>query len=244
MRPHRRYRNGFVERGSQVTRLEAFVDAAFAFAVTLLAISIDEIPANAEELILALKGIPAYTASFAVVALLWWEHNRWSRHYGLDDGLSIFLSLVYVALAMVFVYPLKIMFSAMFVWLSDGWLPSAYQIRTLEDLRLMFVIYAVALSSIGIVQVALLYSAWRQRDALGLDELERLLTLRELYASLLMPLFAMLSLLLALNLRPGLPDYLYGLPGMVYFGLFGQWLVALYRGSDERRLRAELGLQS
>ncbi|MCB1643573.1 MAG: DUF1211 domain-containing protein, partial [Xanthomonadales bacterium] len=49
----------YVERGQQVTRLEAFVDAAFAFALTMLVISIDEIPGNRAELVQALKGVPA-----------------------------------------------------------------------------------------------------------------------------------------------------------------------------------------
>ncbi len=52
-----RHADGFLDRGSQVTRLEAFVDAAFAFAVTMLVISIDQIPRDRGELTEALKGI-------------------------------------------------------------------------------------------------------------------------------------------------------------------------------------------
>src|SRR3546814_7073413 len=47
-----RMADGFVHRGRQVTRLETFVDAAFAFAVTLLVISIDEIPDSRAALVL------------------------------------------------------------------------------------------------------------------------------------------------------------------------------------------------
>ncbi len=35
--------NGFRQRGMQMTRLETFTDAAFAFAVTLLVISVDDV---------------------------------------------------------------------------------------------------------------------------------------------------------------------------------------------------------
>jgi uncharacterized membrane protein len=52
-----------------MTRLETFTDAAFAFAVTLLAVSIDEIPNDYESLLLALKGTPAFAASFALLLL-------------------------------------------------------------------------------------------------------------------------------------------------------------------------------
>ena len=47
--------DGFRERGANVTRFEAFVDAAFAFAVTLLVISLDGMPASISELMDALK---------------------------------------------------------------------------------------------------------------------------------------------------------------------------------------------
>ena len=58
----RRMPDGFLERGAQVTRLEAFVDAAFAFAVTLLVISLDAIPDSIPALMVAMKGVPAFAA--------------------------------------------------------------------------------------------------------------------------------------------------------------------------------------
>ena len=62
------------ERGDKVTRLEAFVDAAFAFAVTLLVIAGDSIPSSIAELQAAIKQIPAYAASFALIMRFWLSH--------------------------------------------------------------------------------------------------------------------------------------------------------------------------
>src|SRR5690606_32797830 len=90
------------DRGREVTRIEAFVDAAFAFAVTLLVISFDAIPDSAEALVEALKGVPAFAASFALLAMLWWTHADWSRRFGLDDGRSVLLSLLMVFLVLVY----------------------------------------------------------------------------------------------------------------------------------------------
>jgi uncharacterized membrane protein len=62
---------GFRIRGVQATRVDAFVDAAFAFAVTLLVVSIGRVPTTVAELQLALRGVPAFAASFFVIARLW-----------------------------------------------------------------------------------------------------------------------------------------------------------------------------
>ncbi len=235
-----RHPDGFVDRGAQVTRLEAFVDAAFAFALTMLVISIDQIPENRAELIDALKGVPAFAASFAVLAMFWWDHNRWSRRFGLDDGWSVFFSLVYVFLAMVYIYPLKALFSAMFGWLSGGWLPSDYAIGELADLQFMYQVYAVAFASMGLVGVALNLRAWQLRDTIGLDALERLALKRVLLAGCTLPVFALLSFALATGLRAGASELAYALPGLAYFGLNVQFLVRLYGRAEEARLRADL----
>ena len=238
----RRRSDGFLERGHQVTRLEAFVDAAFAFAVTLLAISIDQVPGNREELIAAIKGIPAFALSFVVITLLWYEHNQWSRRFGLDDGPTIFISLLFVGLILVYVYPLKMMFSSMWWWLTDGWLPTSLAFGSVADLQLMFIFNGIAFAALGLVLMALRWHALRCADRIGLDALERILLRRELLGSLFLPAAAAISLLLTVDLGNNLPGWRYGLPGMVYFIVFGQVLLLFWRRTEERRLRIELGL--
>ena len=44
-------KGGFRLRGTQMTRMETFCDAAFAFAMTMLVISIDRIPRDYMELV-------------------------------------------------------------------------------------------------------------------------------------------------------------------------------------------------
>ena len=109
-----RMADGFLHRGRQVTRLEAFVDAAFAFAVTLLVISIDAIPDSREALVVALKAVPSFAACFAMIAMFWAAHARWSRRYGFDDAASTTLSLLLVFVVLVYVYPLRLQFGVFF----------------------------------------------------------------------------------------------------------------------------------
>lgn len=92
-------------RGLEMTRTETFTDAAFAFALTLLVVSIDSIPASYAELLDAVQGIPAFGLSCALLFLFWYGHWNWSRRYGLEDFPSIALSFLLVFVVLCYVYP-------------------------------------------------------------------------------------------------------------------------------------------
>jgi uncharacterized membrane protein len=204
------------DRGREVTRIEAFVDAAFAFAVTLLVISFNALPDSAEALLQALKGVPAFAASFALLAMLWWTHADWSRRYGLDDGRSVLLSLLLVFLVLVYVYPLRIIFTAFFGWISHGWLPVGIAIDSTRDLQLLFTAYAVAWTTLGFVVVALYRHAWRLRDVLGLDRAERVHLRGAIAAQWMIPATGTLALsVLAVTALLGAPS-LAGMSGFAY----------------------------
>lgn len=225
------------ERGREVTRIEAFVDAAFAFAVTLLVISFDKIPDSVPALVLALKGVPAFAASFALLAWIWWSHAAWSRRYGLDDGRSVLLSLLLVFLVLVYVYPLRLIFSSFFDFLSRGWLHSPLQVRNPAELRAMFVAYALAWTTLGCVVVALYRHAWRQRDALALDRAERIELRGQLAAHAMIPVTGVVALAwIALVSLLGVPQ-LSAFSGFAY-GLMS--FTGLVVARAERR--ASLGL--
>src|SRR3546814_2568670 len=178
-----RMADGFVHRGRQVTRLETFVDAAFAFAVTLLVISIDEIPDSRAALVLALKAVPSFAACFAMIAMFWAAHARWSRRYGFDDAASTTLSLLLVFVVLVYVYPLRLQFGVFFAWVTGGWLPSPMRIKSAADVGFMFLVYGLAFAMMSLCMLGLYAHAWRRRDAVGLDAGERARTAGELARS-------------------------------------------------------------
>ena len=65
--------DGFRRRGREVSRVEAFSDAAFAFAITLLVVSL-EAPHSFNDMMNVLRGLPAFAACFAILVYLWYGH--------------------------------------------------------------------------------------------------------------------------------------------------------------------------
>lgn len=207
-----------VERGDKVTRLEAFVDAAFAFAVSLLVIAGDEIPRSVEALVVATKSIPTYAASFLLIMRFWTGHTEWSRRFGLDDPVSRRLSLLLVFLVLIFVYPLKMVFASFFDVLSSGALPANFVIRELVELPRLFIIFGIAFGSMGVVMTLLYWHAWRSRTALALSPVECIQCRTELLICLAVPITALLSIAIAINLPVRRETGLwFGLPGYIYF---------------------------
>lgn len=162
-------------RGHDMTRIETFTDAAFAFAVTLLVISIDAVPASVPGLVAVLEQVPAFALSFLQLTLFWHAHWKWSRRYGLEDFPSVALSLLLVFVVLVYVYPLRVMFSLLVAWLSRGRLGDA-TLGSMAELNQIFLIYGIGFCAMNLIIVFLYQHALRRGDALGLSALERLET--------------------------------------------------------------------
>ncbi|HEY1582521.1 MAG TPA: TMEM175 family protein [Chthoniobacterales bacterium] len=203
---------GFRLRGLEMTRLESFVDAAFAFAVTMLVIAGQQVPDNAVTLLRAFKNVPAFAASIAILAIFWRGHWLWSRRFGLEDTSSIWISWALIFTMLIYVYPLKLIFGGMFYALSYGSVGAPLAVPTGQG-RALFALYAVGFGALSLEILLLNLHAWRRRTALRLNEYEQRLT-REQLASWSIPLtLGLASLLLAL-FSP--PDYI-AWSGWIYF---------------------------
>ena len=210
---------GVRQRGEQVTRLETFVDAAFAFAVTLLVVSFDAMPSSFAELYDALRRLPAFLAGFAILALFWHGHHRFSRNFGLEDGTIVFLSLALVAATMFYVYPLRMVMSAAMTFFTGGWAPSEFRVQDMTEFRLIFVIYGVGFAVLASIIAWMNLHALRKAEFLQLDAAERLAAESEVALNLVLIACASLSVAAAWLIPPHI-GWLQALPGMVY-GLLG-----------------------
>src|SRR4029453_12878424 len=129
---------GFRLRGMEMTRLETFIGAAFAFAISMLVIAANQVPDNIEELLGALRHVPAFVASVFVFGIFWGGHWKWSGRCGLEDCVSIFISWAMLATILIYIYPLRPVFGSMWFFLTDGRVGQPLGARSDAQARALF----------------------------------------------------------------------------------------------------------
>src|SRR2546421_12027938 len=104
--------HGFRLRGMQMTRLETFMDAAFAFAISMLVIAAQQIPDNIQALLAAFKNVPTFICSIAVLGIYWRGHLFLGRGYGVGGGGFFLVGWVMVFYYLIFFYSPKTNFGS------------------------------------------------------------------------------------------------------------------------------------
>jgi uncharacterized membrane protein len=214
------YEKHFRWRAGEITRLEGFSDAVFAFAVTLLVVSL-EVPKTFAELQLVMKGFVAFGICFASLALVWKEHTIFFRRYGLQTPYVVFLNCVLLFLILFFVYPLKFLFSFLVGEFTGGRLAISHldePVLLESQVPQLMSMYGLGLAAVYFIFVLLYLYAYRRRSELELNEVEIFITKHALLDHLAILSIALLSTSLALTL----PLKISGLSGMFY------WLIPIY----------------
>jgi uncharacterized membrane protein len=224
-----------------MTRTETFTDAAFAFAVTLLVISIDAVPATVAELRTALAGVPAFAVSFALLWLFWYAHWQWSRRFGLEDLPTILLSFALVFVMLSYVYPMKFLATLAIRFFSRD-AAAGTMLDDAAQLYYLFAIYGAGFVTMALLIVALNAHAFRKRDELLLDAYERYQTKAEVWGWCIVAGVGVASIVLALTTDP--PES-YGdivWPGWIYM-LLAVMMPAygVVTGRRAQRLRTQEG---
>ena len=158
-----------------MTRVETFADAAFAFAVTLLVISVDHVPRTFDELIVALKSVPIFVFASAQIFIFWTAHRNWSRVYGIDDHVAVILTLLLVVSLLVMVFPLRIVYGFGASDITNGWIPASFPLDReiwVDQIRLVFIVFGVSWGWLSGVVVAMFVYALKKQDDLDVNEAE------------------------------------------------------------------------
>jgi uncharacterized membrane protein len=222
---------GFRFRGHEVRRIEAFSDAVFAFAVTLLIVSL-EVPKNFEELMVTIRGFFAFGVSFVLLMIIWYEQNIFFRRYGLDDLKTVVLNCILIFLVLFYVYPLKFLFTLIFnnqIYGSSG---SPFVISQ-NDLPKLMVIYGLGYLLIYLLFAIMYLHALKMKTELDLTTGEIFETKTKLYKSYILIVIGIISIITAISVPPNNA----GLAGLIYV-LIGPSLTIFY--SRRSRLKRRL----
>ena len=223
----------------EVSRVEGFSDAVFAFAITLLVVSL-EVPKTYHELMTAIRGFPTFAVCFALLFQVWWRHYRFFRTYDLEDTYVIAWTGVLLFVVLFYVYPLKFLWSVAFSPIEGRRITDA--IITTAQVPALFTIYGAGVIAVFSILALLHRHAYRLRDRLELSPETVLDTRERICSNIGVASVGALSIAVALLCQQFAPN-LIGVAGYVYC-LIGvvEWRIGVHHGHEREKLREPIAV--
>jgi uncharacterized membrane protein len=224
-------KNNIEWRSHEPSRLETFSDAVFAFAVTLIIVSL-EVPKSFDELFETMKGTLSFAVCFAALFQIWNNQNIFFRRYGLNDPRTVALNGILLFVVLIYAYPLKFLASLLFsnnTYMLNG--HAHEMIRTIQTPALML-IYGTGFTVINLLFFLMYANAKRQSEELELNAKEIFETETIIYLNLICAAIGIIAMLLVWLLPleyAGFSGFFYSLLGFAYWIWFG------YRGKKGRK---------
>jgi uncharacterized membrane protein len=194
-------------RGGDISRLEGLTDSVFAVALTLLIVRTD-VPDDMDALLSSFRELPAFAACFALFVMLWYYHFQFHRRFGLENLYTIFLNVCLLFLILFYAFPTKFLFSKLSrQWFFDE--PGGLQ----ADGEVLMIFYSGGVLGIFTLYTLMHLHAWKHREVLELNEVERHLTCTTIREHVIHVGVALASLALALLGQGPLSGLIYFLVG-------------------------------
>jgi uncharacterized membrane protein len=193
-------------RGHEITRIEAFSDAVFAFAVTLLIMSL-EVPHDYEELAKDLGFILPFGICFGITMMVWYQQNMFFRRFGLHDFVTIALNGVLLFSVLVYMFPLKFLIGSTF--------QQGFNVHTPQQAANIFSLYSGGFACFYLLFTLMYINAYFKRHTLNLTDGEAFAALSNVYSHLSIAIVSIISVVIAMVWGPLDGKYL-GYAGMSY----------------------------
>jgi uncharacterized membrane protein len=218
--------DGIKWRSHEPSRIETFSDAAFAFALTLIIVSI-EVPKTFDDLMETMKGTLSFALCFALLFNIWNSQNIYFRRYGLNDTFTITINAILLFVVLIYTYPLKFLFEL----ITSNEANQSKMIHS-GQIQPLMLIYSAGFITIYILFYLMYRHALKYSKELELTPAEQYETKTVIDINLICIGICFLSIAIALLL----PVYA-GLSGYVYFLFpvaYSVWFS--YRGKKRRQM--------
>ena len=215
--------HGFRWRGSDISRIEGLSDAVFAFAITLLVVSL-EVPKTFAQLRETMHGFIAFGVCFVLLLTIWHAQYIYFRRYALDDRATFMLNAVLLFVVAFYIYPLKFLFT-MFVDRITGYqqMEGGHPVPGLTrgEWSDLMMIYSAGFVGLYVIFALLYLHAYRLRDALELSPMEAYETRGVVQENLVMIAIGAIGMAAAWVQQPALSGMTYALIGplQTYLGM-------------------------
>lgn len=184
-----------------ISRIEAFSDAVFAFAATLLVVSVSS---DSTDSIIAIdfKLFTGFAISFFVLVTLWYLHYNFFRRTDYMDNLIIVINAVLLFVVLYYVFPLKTLINSWFS--SQGMTP--------DKLAGIFELYGLGFALIFLCLSLMYFRAYQKTKQLS-AAFHLLFYVRHFGIFVIVAILSMVIAYLQIGINYGLPGILYSLLG-------------------------------
>lgn len=189
----------FKWRNHELLRIEALSDAVFAFAITLVVVSL-EVPATFHELLQSMAGMVGFAICFMFLFLIWHQQYLYFRHFGLRDRTCLALNAVLLFTVLFYVYPLKFLFTLLTAgnhFLNEHG-EKLDRITSYIEIRQLMAIYSGGFIAVYLTFMFLYLHASQQKGKLKLSHIELFHLRTQVYKNILLMSFGIACLLLLL----------------------------------------------
>ena len=202
-------------------RIEAFSDAVFGFAATLMVITIDT-NASFSNLIQTNKANwVTFAVTFFVLVALWKVHYNFFRRTKYMDNWIITFNSVLLFVILYYIFPLRSMLNSLMGKESQTW----------ESLSSLFAFYSGGFVLIFLSFSLMYYRAYKKTSSVG-DSLNLLFYTRHFAIYVIVGLLSIVLATMGVGIQFGLPGFIYVIIGFLAWG-HAVWFNKKYKDAIE-----------
>lgn len=190
-------------RGESPGRIENFSDAIFALAITLILISTSS-PKTFTDVVRFTREVIPFALSITLIGMIWNEHYVFFLRYGLRGTRIVVLNVLLLFIVLFYVYPLKFLTSMLllpiYYWITgdESLIIELQGMIKGSDVSYLMMIYGFGAASIFLVMQTMYRYAYKYRDELQLNEIEKFDTKTSIKGNMLLASVPLISALLSL----------------------------------------------